>query len=54
MKDPIKVALIIGAAIIVTVSVWTYFSPYQTCVRAAYGPDIKNPELECARALTED
>ena len=33
-SDNVKVAAIIGGAIIVSVAIWLYFSPYQSCVRA--------------------
>ena len=33
-SDNVKVAAIIGGAIIVAVAIWLYFSPYQSCVRA--------------------
>ena len=33
-SDTVKVAAIIGGAIIVAVAMWLYFSPYQSCVRA--------------------
>jgi len=35
MSDKIKVAAIIGASAFACVSLVTYCSPYQTCVRAA-------------------
>lgn len=34
MNDAVKIALIIAAAIILSVGLWLYFSPYQQCVRA--------------------
>lgn len=34
MNNQIKVAVVIGIAIVVAVACWIYFSPYQTCVRA--------------------
>ena len=35
MSDVVKVALIAAATVIVVVCLWIYFSPYQSCVRAA-------------------
>ena len=34
MSDLLKAALILGVSIVVAVLIWTYFSPYQSCVRA--------------------
>jgi hypothetical protein len=34
MSSQVKMALIIGESILLAVSLWIYFSPYQTCVRA--------------------
>jgi hypothetical protein len=34
MSDLIKAALILGVFIFAAVAVWTYFSPYQSCVRS--------------------
>lgn len=45
MSDPVKVALIIGAVILVATSLYIHFSPFQTCVRAGEG------EFRCALAL---
>jgi hypothetical protein len=49
----VKAALIIGAAIIVSVMLWIYFSPYHTCVRAEYAEGAPAPEFRCARALAD-
>jgi hypothetical protein len=38
MTPQVKGALIIGAAIIIGVAIWTYFSPYQSSIRAGYLP----------------
>jgi hypothetical protein len=35
MTDAVKVALIAAGTIIAAVSIFIYFSPYQTCVRSA-------------------
>jgi hypothetical protein len=35
MSDVVKVALIAAATVIAGVCIYIYFSPYQTCVRAA-------------------
>lgn len=34
MSGPVKVGLLIGVAIIISVVMWIYFSPFHTCVRA--------------------
>ncbi|MGH6791812.1 MAG: hypothetical protein ACRECF_03645 [Methyloceanibacter sp.] len=34
MSDPVKIALIAAAALIVSVSLWIYFSPYHSCLRS--------------------
>ncbi len=39
MKDNLKY-LIIGVAIIISVSIYVYFSPYHSCVRAVKFDDI--------------
>ena len=40
-----KAALILAAALIASVGLWLYFSPYHTCVRASDHPDA---EINCA------
>ena len=45
MSDSMKAALILGVAIVVAVSIWTNFSPFQSCVRAGMSP------IGCARAV---
>lgn len=35
MKDQVKIAVIIGGAIVLATCIYIYFSPYQSCVRAA-------------------
>ena len=47
----VKAALIVGATIIVSVMLWIYFSPYQTCVRALHASGNSEAEFICARAL---
>lgn len=46
MSDSVKIALIIAGGLIASVSLYLYFSPYQTCVRAetAYLKSIGQPE----------
>jgi len=34
MTPQVKAALIIAGAIIIATTLWIYFSPYQTCLRA--------------------
>ena len=35
MSNGVKIGLIVGVAILAAVCIYVYFSPYQTCVRAA-------------------
>jgi len=52
MSDPLKAALILGAAIVIAMSIWVYFSPYHSCVRAM--PEKAGPAdaaAFCARSL---
>lgn len=46
MNDPIKIALIVVATILISIGLWIYFSPYQSCVRAYPRP---NGAVICAR-----
>jgi hypothetical protein len=52
MSEQVKSALIIGAAIvgavIGAVSLWIYFSPYQSCLRVLRSQNTENAELRCA------
>jgi hypothetical protein len=47
----VKAALIIGAAIIISVALWICFSPYHTCVRAERADGAERAEIACAAAL---
>jgi hypothetical protein len=56
MTDVVKVALIAAAAVIAAVSIYIYFSPYQSCVRAAeanmkgsYEKPANAARIYCAR-----
>ena len=49
MSDPIKIACIVGGAIVAAVALWTYFSPYHSCVRAER--EHGSAEIACAAAL---
>ena len=40
MSPQVKAALIIAGAIIVGISLWIFFSPFQTCMRAEGGGAI--------------
>jgi hypothetical protein len=53
MSEPIKIALIAAAALVASVCLYMYFSPYQSCVRglATAGTDEKSAHFECARQL---
>ena len=47
-----KAALILGTAIVIAVSVWVYFSPYQSCVRGLNDEqNARRAPYICARAL---
>jgi hypothetical protein len=37
MSPQVKAALIIAGAIIITMALWIYFSPFQSCVRSYQG-----------------
>jgi len=47
----IVIALIIGGAIVLAACIWTYFSPYQSCVRAMEGNGTQSisAALACAK-----
>jgi hypothetical protein len=45
MNDKTRIALIAAAALIICVSLWIYFSPYQTCLR-----EVENA-YTCAKLL---
>ena len=52
MSDVVKAALIICIALVAGVSVWTYFSPYHTCVRDLHDRGFQgSPEGRCATAI---
>ena len=61
MSDQVKAAAIIGVSIVVAtiaaVSILSYFSPMQTCVRGGYArtkdPQSRNIERSCASALSQ-
>ena len=48
MNNPVKLGLIIGAAVLLATGLYIYFSPYQSCVRAY---DKPNAEVVCARLV---
>ena len=48
MTDGIKMALIVSAGLVAAAALYTYFSPYQTCVRALDGTDMA--KTYCARS----
>lgn len=43
MSDFVKGAMIVAVAIIIATSLWIYFSPYQSCVRAIADNDPGKP-----------
>ena len=47
MSDPVKIAMIVAASVIVAVLLWIYFSPYRSCVRAVAEGGQHNPEAYC-------
>ena len=53
MNTYVKVALIIGLAIVVAAGVYTYFSPFRSCVREAASDHrySSSPSVLCARLL---
>lgn len=46
MNDTIRAALTVGAAIVVAMGMYIYFSPYQSCVRSI--SDLPNAAYYCA------
>ena len=56
MSGYVKMGLLIGGAITIATSLWIYFSPFQTCVRAVMsmpqyqGVERKFAEISCANA----
>ena len=48
MNNYIKVAVIIGFAIVVAMALNIYFSPMQTCKRELMERGNKDPDLACA------
>lgn len=48
MTDHVKVALVIGAAILVAVTIMTYFSPFHSCMRAYDGRQVSAAAFRCA------
>lgn len=48
MSELVKAAIIVGIAIVIGVAVWTYFSPYHTCVRAQKELGDSRAEIRCA------
>jgi hypothetical protein len=48
--DAVKLGLILGGAIIVAAAIWTYFSPFHTCIRAmvAAGSSETQATATCA------
>ena len=54
MKNIVLAALVLGMCIIIAVSIYVYFSPYQTCVRAAMKDgttDLHFTQEWCAQKL---
>jgi len=52
MADSVKVALIAAVTVLPVTGIWVYFSPYQSCVRAAVsaGTVLKDyAQVWCAR-----
>ena len=54
MSDAVKVALIFSATCIVCLSMWIFFSPYQTCVRGVMsgGDDFEDASVACLKTAT--
>ena len=54
MSDAVKIALIFSATSIVCLSMWIFFSPFQTCVRGLVGDgdDLAEASYECIKAAT--
>ena len=53
MSPQVKAALIIAGAIIVGISLWIFFSPFQTCMRAGRGGESTAvTTFACARVAS--
>ncbi len=48
MNNIFNVAIILGGAIVLSVGLYIYFSPYHSCVR---GNDSARAEIICARMV---
>ena len=53
MTDAVKISLIAAAGVLIAVSLYIYFSPYHSCVRAikAGGAEESQANFQCARQL---
>ena len=53
MKDSVKIALIAAIAMVASVAIYQYFSPYQSCVRNLMSGGFDEPvaAFECAKRL---
>jgi hypothetical protein len=49
VSDPVKIALIMALAIIISILLVIYLSPYRTCVRALTAEGVDSPEAHCLR-----
>lgn len=51
MSEPVKAAMILAIGIVVGVAIWTYFSPFHSCVRSLEAKSVDMPEVACAKLL---
>ena len=49
MGAAVRIALIIGAAMVMVVAIWVYFSPHQTCVRDYAAQGETGGPIYCAQ-----
>ena len=47
MNDRVKIAFVLAAAIVVAVSILTYFSPFHSCMRAYDGRQVAAAGVRC-------
>lgn len=53
MNDKVKIAIIAAVGVVAAVALYSYFSPYNTCVRGlqAGGAEEYQAHFQCARQL---
>lgn len=54
MNNSVKAALIFGAALVAAVAIYTYSSPYQSCVREMRAGGSPFPATLCAKQVNSN